>query len=311
MALDYDERTSLNTYRNAASTFGVAAAIGMRPLADALGGGVSGFAEAGVLVGVAMALPWLAVWKVSFERPNFRLRPVRTGFFEGLRIAGRHDTFQTLIGLYLCGRVAIDIMGAMLIVYFTYWIGRSADFEPLMLSFLTAGVLSLPIWLTIARHTDKAALFIVGSVWWAVSLLILFLADPDWPRWTMFVFAPAAGIGFAAVDLMPWSMVGDVIDEDDVATGERREGIYNGVFTFLRKLSGAIAVFVAFTTLDVLGFVKGQQQTTTVLWGIRILASVAPAVCLLLAIRFARRYRLTRHAHARILEVLRTRDAAR
>jgi len=311
MALDYDERTSLNTYRNAASTCGVAAAIGMRPLADVLGGGAAGFAAAGTLVGVLLALPWLAVWKVSFERPNFRMRPVELGFFEGLRVAGKHDAFQTLIGLYLCGRVAIDIMGAMLIVYFTYWIGRSQDFEILMLAFLVAGVVSLPAWLAIARHTDKATLFIVGAVWWAVSLVLLFVADPGWPRWTLFVFAPTAGIGFAVVDLMPWSMVGDVIDEDDVTTGERREGIYNGVFTFLRKLSGALAVFVAFSTLDVLGFVKGQQQTATVLWGIRVLASVVPAACLVLAIGFARRYRLGRHEHARILEILRVRDAGR
>ena len=33
--------------------------------------------------------------------------------------------------------------------------------------------------------------------------------------------------------------------KDDIETGERREGVYNGFFTFLRKLAGAIGVALA------------------------------------------------------------------
>ena len=57
---------------------------------------------------------------------------------------------------------------------------------------------------------------------------------------------------------MPWAMVGEVIDEDDLAHGERREGLYNGVFTFLRKLGGALGVFLVLGVLDLAGFVKSE-----------------------------------------------------
>ena len=40
--------------------------------------------------------------------------------------------------------------------------------------------------------------------------------------------------GFALVDLMPWSMVGEVADEGELATAERRDGVYNGVLSFVR-----------------------------------------------------------------------------
>src|SRR6185503_8442294 len=59
MALDYDERTSLNTYRMVGSLLGVFAAIGIRPVANALGGGPQGFLLAGLLYGVGLAVPWL------------------------------------------------------------------------------------------------------------------------------------------------------------------------------------------------------------------------------------------------------------
>ena len=83
---------------------------------------------------------------------------------------------------------------------------------------------------------------------------------PEWPRWLIFAWVPIVGLGYAVVDLMPWSMLGEVIDEDDLATGERREGLYNGVFTFLRKLGGALGVFLVMGLLDVLGYQKGEGR---------------------------------------------------
>ncbi len=42
MALGYDERTSLSTYRNLGGVLGILAAVAVRPLAEALGGGAQG-----------------------------------------------------------------------------------------------------------------------------------------------------------------------------------------------------------------------------------------------------------------------------
>jgi Na+/melibiose symporter-like transporter len=180
-----------------------------------------------------------------------------------------------------------------------------------MSAFLASVVLSLPVWLRIARRFDKSAVFIVGAVWWMLSQLAILLAQPEWPRWTFCALASLGGIGYAAVDLMPWSMVGEVVDEDDLATGERREGIYNGMFMFLRKLAGTTVVALALFVLAGLGFTKGEQQNPAAIGGIRILTSLVPAFFLALSIWIARGYPLTRAAHARILERLEARDGER
>ena len=49
MAIGYDERISLNTYRNVAAVLGAFAAVGMKELADAFGGGAAGVAAAGAV----------------------------------------------------------------------------------------------------------------------------------------------------------------------------------------------------------------------------------------------------------------------
>ena len=70
--------------------------------------------------------------------------------------------------------------------------------------------------------------------------------------------AVSGAIGYAVMDLMPWSMLGEVVDEDDLETGERREGTYYGLFMFVRKLAGSLAVWLALTLLGVLGYEHDQ-----------------------------------------------------
>jgi sugar (glycoside-pentoside-hexuronide) transporter len=312
MVLGYDERTSLVTYRNAAALVGIMAAVSVRWVAAALGGeGAPSWTLAGVVYGVLIAVPWFAVWWASFEREEFRTRASRLGFADGMRVIARHRNFRYLTGLYLAGRTSMDLVGTMLILYFTYYIGRSDDFELLLMVFLPAAALSLPVWLRVSEHSEKARIFRVGAYWWMVGQLLLLVATPEWPRWALFVFAPLSGLGYAVVDLMPWSMLADVIDEDDVTTGERREGVYHGVFLFLRKLGGAAGVFLALGILDLAGFAPDAAQSPAALTAIRLMASVGPAACLLAAVWLSRGYALTRSEHAKVRGVLDTRERGR
>jgi Na+/melibiose symporter-like transporter len=193
----------------------------------------------------------------------------------------------------------------------TWWIGRSEDFEPVMAVFLTSVLLSLPFWLRVARGRDKAQLFVIGSLWWAASSLLLVLAQPDWPRWLLFAWVPVIGLGYAVVDVMPWSMLGEVIDEDDEATGERREGLYTGFFTFLRKLGGSLGVFLVLGLIDLLGFVSGaERQSERALQAIRWLTALAPPLFLVLGVWLLRGYPLTRARHEQILGALAERQRA-
>jgi GPH family glycoside/pentoside/hexuronide:cation symporter len=310
LARGYDARTSLNTYRNVGSLVGVlAGAVLVRPVADAFGGGAAGYAATGWLYGALVALPWFAVHAVTWERPDYQARSVHISFRQALGMLTAHRSFRRLVGLYVCGRIAMDVVGAMLIVYFTHVIGRTGDFELAMGIFFVCVALSLPVWLRIAPRYEKSTLFVVGSAWWALSFGLLLFAQPDWPRGLLLLFAPLGAIGYALVDLMPWSMLGEVVDEDDLASGERREGLYNGFFMFVRKVAGTIAVALLGLLLGGFGLRPGETPDADTLLVIRLLASVAPAALLVAGIWIARGYPLTRVAHDRILAQLDARDA--
>jgi sugar (glycoside-pentoside-hexuronide) transporter len=313
MALDYDERTSLNTYRSIAAVFGTFVAAAMKPLIDALGGGDSAWTWAAVVLAVLVALAWLPVFAVSFERPGFT-RPTQIGFFSGTQQLARHASYRTLVIFYLFARTAVDLIAAMFLLYFRHWIGREEDFATTLFLFLAVVVVAQPFWLLVARRTDKRSAFVIGTTWWILFELVIFLARPDWPHWTLYAITTLAAIGYAVADLMPWAMLGEVIDEDELATGERREGLYVGFFTFLRKLGGAGAVALMGLALDMAGFAGNlprEQQSQQALTAIRVLTSLVPAIFLVGAVWVARSYPLDREAHQRIVSEIARRDEAR
>jgi len=304
MATTYDERTSFNTFRSAAAVLGTFAAVAMKPLADSLGGDSQAWFTTGCIAAVWLVLPWVAVFRVSFERPGQSVA-VPMKLRDGIRMLAGHVAFRRLAGLFLLARIAVDLIGAMFLYYFAVWIGREGDFEITLFLFLSIVLLSLPFWLRISRRHDKRTIFVFGAAWWIGAQILIFLGDPTWPRASLFVIASLAAVGYAVADLMPWSMLGDVIDEDELACGERREGIYVGFFTFLRKLGGASAVLLVGFALDAAGYVGGvprESQAELALQTVRVLTSLAPAVFLALAIIVAMGYPLSRAAHQQVLD---------
>jgi len=310
MALGYDDRTSLNTYRTVGSMTGLAVAVNVREVARLVGGGEPDFAGAGVVLGVFVTVPWLAVFAATFERRRLGRERRTASFVKGLRTVFAHRTFSRLTAIYIMGRISMDLAGALIILYTTFWLGRIEDFNLVMMCFLLSTVAALPLWLRIAQGRDKARVFIVGSVWWMVWSTALAFVQPDWPRWVVFVGVSVVGVGYAVVDLMPWSMVGEVVDEDELSNGERREGIYNGVFTFLRKLGGALGVAMVMAVLDLAGYEKGEQQSETARQAIRWATALAPALFLGVGVWLAHGYPLTRERHDAIRAELARRDGA-
>ena len=120
-----------------------------------------------------------------------------------------------------------------------------------------------------------------------------------------------AGAGYAVCDMVPWSMVADVADEDEILSGERREGLYVGVFTFMRKFSGAISVAIAFAVLDWVGFEQGVENDAPVVWALRILTALVPVIFVFVSSLVARGYTLGAIRHREILDELEAMRAAR
>jgi len=308
---DYHERSSLATFRSVASIVGtLVTLVCFRPLAEAFGGGAAGWRAAGLVSALWILWPWIPIFRVTWERRDRRPEAELT-LRESFRLIGKNRSFRALIALFSLGRIAIDLPMALFLLYFTYWIGRPEDFEWVMGAFLVTVILAMPCWLHFAKGRDKSTIYLVGCLGWIFGLGCLFVNQPDWPRAATIAFACVAAVGYSAADMIPWSMVADVADEDEILSGERREGLYVGIFTFIRKFAGAIGVAVAFAALDAVGFEQGMEPSERVLWTLRSLTAGVPLLFVVASAAAARRYPLGRARHREILDELAERRSRR
>ena len=308
---DYDERTTLATFRSVLSLLAtLLIAVSFRPAVEALGGDAPAWALVGLIFAAWILWPWLPIWWVTWERPRAEDQEPLS-FEQYVRVLVTNKNYQRLLFLFALGRIAIDLPLALFLHYFTYVIGHPDYFDGMMFTFILGTVVGMPLWMRFARGRDKSRVYIYACFAWTGTFFGLLSLQPDWPYALMLSISFLSGAGYSAADMMPWSMVADLADEDEVVSGERREGIYVGVFTFVRKMSGSIGVALAFFVLDVVGFVPNVENPDTVVTAIRVLTAAVPIGFILASIAGARRYTLGHAEHEGILEELARRRAAR
>ena len=89
------------------------------------------------------------------------------------------------------------------------------------------------------------------------------------------------GIGYSGAGIGNFSIMGDVIDNDELITGKRREGVYGGVNAIVTKPSVSIGNVIFLAIIDGFGYNPQQQpQNLTTIIGIMIAFCLVPAILL-------------------------------
>jgi len=113
--------------------------------------------------------------------------------------------------------------------------------------------------------------------------------------YAMMIYA-GIGVGFSYV--APFAMMPDVIEYQAAKTGERKEGAYYGVWTFISQLGTAFALFIAGHILEFGGYISSAGEAVTqppsVFNAIRLIIGPIPIAILIGAILVMQLYPLDR-----------------
>jgi len=91
----------------------------------------------------------------------------------------------------------------------------------------------------------------------------------------------ATGVGLAAIMMLTDLLIADIVDEDELTTGRRREGMYFGLNGFMIRLGIALKAIVLSTTLQLSGYnAYLSEQPATAVVGMRLLVTLVPVVAL-------------------------------
>ena len=326
MTPDYDERTELTTYRmffNLVMSLVVAVGaseIRNAALAAGLTSSQSYLLIAGLFGGLG-TIPFMLIFFFVRERhsePAEKTPSIK----EISETVWQNIPFRFATGLYMLNWMTVDLVALMLPFFLTYWIaqgnlaaelsiaGMSLSIESVILGlmFITA-IIALPFWNWISKITSKRKAYISGMLFWMVVQILIITVQPGQTIYIL-VLAVLAGISVSTAHVLPEAIFPDVIEWEELRSKQRHEGLYYGTKNFLRKLTGAVATFIALQALGWFGYQSPSegavifQQSDSAVLTIRLLTGPFGAILLLSSIVIAWFYPLTREKHSRIRKLL-------
>jgi glycoside/pentoside/hexuronide:cation symporter, GPH family len=319
MTPDYHERTTVMAMRNAiqkgpelamffAAQFTTLAVFNQangKP--DLLRGAQTYCAILGAIMVAASIAIFLLVRERYYEKLVARTQ-THIPFADTLWRTLRCKPFRHILGTmlaYATGTAMVGTLGFYATVYYVCGgdIVEGAKWNTAMgLSGMAFGFAGIPFFSWIARQHGKrmglaAVLFLaicafIGD-WW--------LYDPARPYLQLFAcgFVAFTGAGFWT---LYGSTLGDVVDYDELQTGQRREGSFSACQSWISKVGIALGVGASGWILQFTGFDAKLEaaQSPHAIFMIRILLSTIPVVGLVLALLSLLRFELT---EARMAEI--------
>jgi glycoside/pentoside/hexuronide:cation symporter, GPH family len=301
---DYDERTSLSSYRMSFSILGgVFAAFLHTVIVGKFANVYTGYMVSAAIWTFFIIVPNWITFAFTREVHFKEDRPKGPGFFEGLRIAFSNRAFVLVTLIYLMSWLSIQFVQTNLILYVKYWMGAESQFGTLVLAVQVSAFLFVLLWTRVSARIGKKTTYYIGMSFWIVVEIVLFFVQPG-QMGLLFVLAILAGGGVSIGYLIPWSMIPDVIEMDELETGQRREGVFYGFFVFLQKLGISLGLAISNFILEASGYVNQvpggpiPSQPSAVLLALRAFVSLAPAVILMASFLAVRAYPISREKHA-------------
>jgi glycoside/pentoside/hexuronide:cation symporter, GPH family len=229
---------------------------------------------------------------------------------EQLKIVFGNRPFLYVIGIYLCSWLGVQLTASILVYYVVSYMRLSEAQSGLVaLAVQGTALVMLFFWQVLSQKLDKKIVYFLGMIIWIVAQIGLFMLQPGQIIF-MYILAILAGFGVSVAYLIPWSMVPDVIELDELQTGKRREGIFYAFMVLLQKIGLALGLFLVGIALEASGFkprIPGEAipiQPDSALMAIRIAIAPLPAFFLLIGLILAYFYPITREFHAEILDKL-------
>jgi len=333
LTTDYDERTKIFGYRSLFATVGGAGmliltySVFLQPTPEYPQGQLN--PEGYRRYAMAAALAMLTIMVISAVSTHHRIpflrtpppQPRMTVIQVGRQMARTvsHRSLVALLVATLFVAVGGGITGGLYLYIKTFfWELSSAQLAQLTLPAIAGPFAALVFAPWIAKRLGKkhaAMLMYASSVLVGVtplSLRLLGLAPPNGSD-ALLIMLAVAGFGapaFAAgASMLAGSMLADVVEDSEVKTGRRSEGLFFSAHTFVQKAVSGTGIFFSGLIISLVNFppnAKPDQVQPEVLRNLALVYLPALVFCFGCAVACIGMYRITRSQHEENVRKLRS-----
>lgn len=279
MSLDPHVRTTVMSYRMGFAMSGILIGAAIAPwLVDKFGGGRTGFSVMAWIVGLGCAVTMLIAFVGTRSAPV--VVTVKTGesVLSAFRHLGRNRSFVRLGTAYVIQLAGFGCFNAAAPYFVIHVMQRSeTDIAILFACVLGGSITSMPAWSALSHRLGKGRAYGVAVITVAIGTGGLWIAasPSDWSL--AIITATFMGLGFGGAQLLPFSILSDVIHD----AGGVSAGAYTGAWTAIEKAGLAVGPLIVGAILYLSNFIEGAglgMQSSEALDGVRISIALIPAL---------------------------------
>ncbi|MDD4179806.1 MAG: MFS transporter [Candidatus Margulisbacteria bacterium] len=268
------ERAQVNIYRQSFAILGLLIGIAVPPLIYS----TQGWGRMGLYFGVLASLSLLVALWGSRERLEFD-RDKQLSLWPALKATLRNRSFLTFAAANLFVQYSFTVILATIPFFAKYVLDANPEqVTGILAAAFFAAIPMLYVWKWLAVKFGAKYCFMASLAVLAFSLLPLFnITTVASVRWA----AACAGVGMAGFILLADILIADVIDEDEINTGQRREGMFFGMNAFITRLAiglNAFSISTVFIYCNYSPYV--YTQSLAFHHGLRFLLAGCPAIAL-------------------------------
>ncbi len=174
---DYDERTSLTSYRMFFSILGslLAFTVPLIIVGSFAPENASKVLLMGAIFGLISALPMLITFFGTEEREDF-VDLEKPTLWESLKSVWKNVPFRFGLGIFLATWISVDMLQSSLLFYVRYVVERESQNDLIMATIFVIAMFALPIWNWVSKRWSKRYAYMFGIAFWAVVQLVLIIS---------------------------------------------------------------------------------------------------------------------------------------
>lgn len=258
----------------------------------------------GIIIAIIILIPGLLFLKLSPKEKKEFQNDYMTApkFVEALKTTIKSKSFLWYIPAEVAIWFVYGMLPAIIPLYGKYvlQIENTLILSLLLgIAFISAGLFMTILWKPLVQRIGPRKSWLMSLTIWIGTLIpLMFISDMISGIIVFFLM----GIGLSGSLYIIDIIIGDIIDEDEIKTGIRREGAYYGLNMFLMHLS-TVLVFVIIGPVFIISdweVFNPLNITKEVIFGLRSLVSLFPIIALLISIIVIYKYPLDGQ---RLLEV--------
>lgn len=308
MTLDYDERSTLATYKN---FFCMAVVIIVSPtlmlvtyFGEKLESPDFGWSCALAIYMIIALIFIFILWKTTkgYERYGGDEETVKFSFRD-LKEVFRNKATRVVMIIFALAVFGNTINLSLQVYYYSYYMEMNeAQIASVM---MVIGILScvgaFGIDVLCKKVSKKSAWIIaMGIEGLAMVLLIGFVLNPG-NIGMLYLLVLLMALGTCAVYQVPWSMIPDCVDVNELESGKRTDGVIFGFVAFIQKVSGAVAMALVGVLLTAIGYVEGAAQSVETLTGLKYMYAFLCGGIFLVSVIVVIKYPLSKARHDAVL----------